>query len=141
MACKTAQGTHLQRVADLRRLVTQPGGQRSCGANSPDWPTATGGPARNWRRRGSNPGSPAWPASGPAWRLWTPCGRRLPRNTVGACGCGRRGGTCHCNTGTCGRRWNSSADAKCTASHALPATVSEENPPPRPPRRRRGRRP
>lgn len=124
----------------MRRLVTQPGGQRSCGASSPDWPVATAGPARNWRCRGSNPGSPAWPASGPALRLWTPFGRRLSRNTADAGGCGHRGGTGHCNTGTCGRRWNSSADAKCTASHALPATVWEEDPPPAPPRRRPGRR-
>lgn len=126
----------MQRLADLRRLVTRPGGQRSCGASSPDWPAATAGPARSWRCRGSNPGSPAWPANGPALRLWTPCGRRLSRSTVGACGCGHRGGTCHCNTNTYGRRWNSLVDAKCTTNNRfqppfrkkiLPALPNEED--------------
>ena len=140
MRCKTSQHARFQWVVDLRRLVTQAGGKSSCCVSNPDWPSAIGGPARNWHCRGSSPGSPAWPASGPALRLWMPCGRRLWRSIADACDCGHRGGTFHCNTSTWGRGRNSSAGAKCTASTPLPDSAREENSPPAPPRRRTGRR-
>ena len=98
----------------------------------PDWPGATAERARSWRCRGSSFGSPAWPASGPAWQLWTPCGRGLWRSIADACDCGHRGGTFHCKTDTCGRRRNSSAGAKCTATVPLPDSAREESSPPHP---------
>lgn len=132
--------TCFQRVVDLRRLVTQPGGKPSCGASIPDWPNATAGRARSWSCRGSSFGSPAWPANGPVWRFWTPCGKGLWRSIADACDCGHRGGTFHCNTGTCGQRRNSSADAKCNAHTPHPDPVRTSSPSPAPPRRRTGRR-
>jgi len=140
MSRKTPQSDRFQWVVDLRRLVTPPGGKRSCGTSNPDWPSATAGPARSWHCRGSSFGSPAWPASGPVSQLWTPCGRRLSRSIADASDCGHRGGTFHCNTGTCGRRRSSSAGAKCTAHKPHPDSVQTGSPSPAPPRRRAGRR-
>lgn len=140
MSCKTPQETRFQWVVDLRRLVTHRAGKRSCDGSNPDWPGATAGRARSWRVRGSSFGFPAWPASGPVWQLWTPCGRRLWRSIADASDCGHRGGTFHCNTGTCGRRRNSSAGAKCTAFKPQPDSVRTSSPSPAPPRRRTKRR-
>jgi hypothetical protein len=140
MACKTSLRACFQQVVNSRRLVTQPAGKRSCGASSPDWPSATAGHARNWRRRGSSFGSTAWLASGPVWRLWRPCGRRLWRSSAGADGCGHRSGTFHCNTGTCGWWGNSSAGAKCIAYAPPRDSVRGRKSSPGPPRRRAGRR-
>lgn len=140
MARKTSLRALFQWVVDLRRLVTQPSGKRSCGASSPDWPSATAGRDPNLRSRGSSLGSPAWLASGPASRLWTPCGRRLWRSSADACGCGHRSGNFHCNTGTCGRWKNSSAGAKCTVADPLPDSDRTRKSTPARPRRRARRR-
>ena len=134
-----AQGTRFQRVADSRRLVTPRAGKRPCGVSSRDWPRATGGRARSWRCRGSSCGFPFCSASGPGWRLWTPCDRRLWGSIADACGCGRRGGTFHCNTGTCGRRRNSSAGAEPATAIPVPGSSKEEKLPRAPTKKNRNK--